>query len=440
MNRRARAVGIIGSAALFAASLLSTPAASAAAPGWPEGAPENGTPWEVCADEDAQYCIVEALLGDEPVGNGDQVNVSILDRGHDDAPASFNWAIQNPSGGPTWGLSSPGQNARITVRVGGFTPRYTSAYADTLDIETMTSNGNTTMTIKGKTAAVNWLADGCALGACGSSDEDGLIADQSGNVFSGNTQDMSGSGWDGARDIFAGMYIATNAQRFAPVVGYNTDPEPHWTFEVANPHFEVDQTTPASGSFTAYLPASYFTHSGVSPVTTEFEVTRNDDGTESVVSGSSTTVDELGGARLVVPRLGYSSPSLSVFSVPRTVEEEEPSVVDPPSPPVQQPAPVVASAVQNLRVAGKGKKPRTATWKAPSSNGGAAISAYHVEVTRTTKVGKKRKTATVANKATAALKLKFASAKAGKYTVRVSALNAAGVGPASTKSYTVRGK
>ena len=282
--------------------------------GFGPGAPPAFQAWPMCSGADDQYCIESASFDGQPVASPNTVSVSIL--GNDPtAVSSFNWAIQHPGNGPMWALDKAA-DTQIVVRVGTFTPRYTSAYSDGLDIQTQTdpTSGNTTMTISGRSTSAAWTnGDGVSCGLLGCGDNS-TIANQQGIVFSGNTQDMGGDGWAGDRARFQGMYIAGNAQTMAPTVGYSTYPEKAWTFQLANPHL-ISEGTQASGTLTAYLPANYFSESGIDPEATQFQVTRTDDGQTGDVAGT-TTLDEAGGAKLRIDNLTYSSPSLRVKSVP----------------------------------------------------------------------------------------------------------------------------
>ena len=160
--------------------------------GFGGGAPSPGQPWPMCSNLDEQYCIESASFDGQPVASPDTVNVSIL-ADDPNAVSSFNWAIQRPGNGPMWALDRTA-DTQIVVRVGSFTPRYTSAYSDGLDIQETTDaeTGNTTLAISGRSTHAYWTNGNgiiCGLLSCG---DDTTVANQQGIVFSGNTQDMGG--------------------------------------------------------------------------------------------------------------------------------------------------------------------------------------------------------------------------------------------------------
>lgn len=301
-------------AALAAAvALVVVPATAHADPffGFGPGAPADGADWPACALPTDQYCVESATLDGAPLPAGTTADVSIL--GSDPTmPSSINWALHGPRDDPLWSLDGVA-DAELVIRVGAFVPRYTTAVADGLTVTTtVDGTGNTTVTLSGRVAQVDWRLVGCTIGACGDAT---LAADIEGYAFSGNTQDLGGAGWDGDRARFTGMVIASNAQDKSTVVLYAAFPDKQWIYSVANPHLQVDGTTPATGSFTAYVPPNYFTESGIDPESSTLKVLRSDAGGDPFEIPATATLDDAGGVTLRVDSLSYSSPQLSVRSV-----------------------------------------------------------------------------------------------------------------------------
>lgn len=375
---------LMGAAAAALVVGVVVPVPAQAAPfTWPEDVPggwSNG--WPTCATAEQQYCVESAVIGDTPVANSPSgivspgertVHVYRLDDSYD-APSSLNWAIQGAPGNPTWTLpdADAGQVARIVLRVGTFPVRYTSATSDGISVDvaqTDVGNGYHSVTITGSPTRVNWGlpdgvdddsdADSCLLDSCG---DDATQAQYDGVVFSGNSQDMGSSGWDGDRDRFTGMAIASNAMTTAPVVGFVPDPDPQnpedrdlWTFQLASPHLALGGG-PASGSFTAQVPAAYFATIGRTADDTVFAVGRDDGATQTTV-GSETAVHPDGSATLRIADLHYSTPELKV-----SAQDAPP----PPRDPGQTAAPVATAGVRSA----------TVTWNAPSDVGSSPITAY----------------------------------------------------------------
>ena len=317
----ARAGGALGRRGAWSALLAALVVALAAAPaqadphfGFGAGAPADGDLWPYCATADAQYCIESATLDGAALPAGSSAQVSIL--GSDPTlPSSINWAIHGPPAVGFWSLPGLG-DAELVLRVGEFVPRYTTAIADGLAVTTATDgSGGTTLTLSGGVTRADWTDAGvttCAIGNCGDAT---TVADFTGYVFSGNTQDLGGAGWDGDRARFTGMVIASNAQEKSTVVLYAAFPDKQWLYSVANPHLRVDGTTPATGSFTAYVPPNYFTESGIDAESSVLKVLRSDAGGDPFEIPATATRDDAGGVTLRIDALSYSSPALAVRSV-----------------------------------------------------------------------------------------------------------------------------
>ena len=424
-------------AILLAGSVAAAPTAmAAAANGWPEGAPGGFVSWGACANDGDQYCVESATVN----GSGALAQVSILEGTPTINPESINFIVMSE-----YQLRTPEQEpldltklddvVRIKIRVGDwFVPNYTTAYARdfTMDV-TQDESGNRTLTIVGKPMHAFWDRDAespCTLGSCGGD----VVATQEVTSFSGNVQNMSTWGQE-AIDQFGGMYIATNAQTFSPTVSFSAgpmveggDPVDHWQFQVANPHFQTDGTTPAAGDFEAFVPGNYYASIGREPTDTLFAASRLDGSDLSPLTGSTTVMND--GAKLTIADLHYSEPTLMVRNVARPV--------------------VAPGAVRQLRSTGSGAANRVVTWSEPASNGYAAINGYRVAVVRTyvVKVRKKVKktwkyvnqtrTATVMNKIQTSRSLAF-KPDTGSYRASVAARNAGNkFGPAT--AITIKGK
>ena len=429
MSIRRSIAATIGAVSLALGTAVAVPAAYAdpppSNPTWDPGAPAAGVNWSRCLASE-QFCVDSITVN----GASSSIGISILDG----ASRSFNWA--SPPG------INAGDDIEFVVRVGQFVPRYTFATADGLTITNVTDQwGDTTMTVRGKATEVDWAygpGQTCQIGNC----DNTMDASLKMAAFTGNTQDMAA--WNaGERAMFEGTYLATDAQSSGPAVQYfnspiepGGDPVKHWEFQLANPHFDMNHV-PAEGSFTAYIPPNYFTANGIDPADTDFSVTRDDAGVLSTVDGS-TTRDSNGGAKLSIPTLHYSSPTLKVKSIARATP--------PSSPPTSTPSVTVPGIPTKLSIkSGKGKSKalKTITWSPPTYNGGAAVQGYRETITRTYKAkvkikGKPRlvsKTQVVLNTTTPKTSATYKAATGSTYRVEISAYNSAGTGRSSGASF-----
>ena len=329
---------LMGAAAAALVVGVVVPVPAQAAPfTWPEDVPggwSNG--WPTCATAEQQYCVESAVIGDTPVANSPSgivspgertVHVYRLDDSYDAPVRSTGRSRGTGQSDLTLPDADAGQVARIVLRVGTFPVLYTSATSDGISVDvaqTDVGNGYHSVTITGSPTRVNWGlpdgvdddsdADSCLLDSCG---DDTTQAQYEGVVFSGNSQDMGSSGWDGDRDRFTGMAIASNAMTTAPVVGFVPDPDPQnpedrdlWTFQLASPHLALGGG-PASGSFTRSGPRAYFATIGRTADDTVFAVGRDDGATQTTV-GSETAVHPDGSATLRIADLHHSTPELKV--------------------------------------------------------------------------------------------------------------------------------
>ena len=321
-----RAFSRLSALALISLLASAAPASAAGTFGFGAGAPDSGagSMWPTCSTATQQFCVESATNAGAP----SSANVWILDPGNGTTvPASLNWQIAAPVTG----------DARIVIRVGTFTPRYTFGMSDGISVSTETdASNNTKLKISGRVTKFDWnFGIGCNIGACG---DDTTLATINGLGFSGNTQDMGTDGWADDRARFEGMAVATNAQVSSPVVQYAALPNRMWLFSVANPHLNT-LGSPANGTFTAFVPPNYFTETGIDPTSTGFTVIRDDAGSLSPVSSTSTP-DDFGGWTLRISDLHYSSPTLNVKSIAKAS-------------PVTVAAPTAAVSWQSIKISVK---------------------------------------------------------------------------------------
>ena len=374
-----RVTGRLAGLALTALLASAAPAGAAGTFGFGAAAPESGTAnmWPACSTASQQYCVESATNA----GSAATAQVWILDSGNGTSiPASLDWQIAAPVPG----------DARIVIRVGTFTPRSTFGISDGISVATETDDSNNTkLTISGRVTGFNWnFGIGCNIGSCG---DDTTAATISGLGFSGNTQDMGTDAWADVRSRFEGMAVATNAQVTAPVVQYAAFPNRMWLFSVANPHLGTTGG-PASGSFTAYVPPNYFSETGIDPTATGFTVIRDDAGSLSPVTSTSTD-DGFGGWTLRINDLHYSSPTLSV----RSVAKASPVTVATPSATVSTSSIKVSAKVA---VNGRGKVSVTGV-----TRNGTATTTRCTSTSKTfTKAGSATITCTIGSAGRAALK------------------------------------
>jgi hypothetical protein len=345
-------------AAILATGLLAGPASAAAPLEWPDG------PWGACAGDTAQYCIASATIR---VGDGEAV--PLAEEGLTATAAtvggsvtSFNWSVE---GWDTASWAAREGEVNLVVKVGQFAPRYTMAIADGLRIDRATDDaGNTTMTISGTPAHIDWTT-GELFGSCQSGSDCGgedTTADATGSGwrFSGNTQDLETWGQEYV-DTLDGTYIATDAQARPNMVMFGVYPEPYWSLPVlGNPHLGMDGN-PVRGSFNAWLPPAYFASLGTDAETAAgvgLDVVSRE-GDTSVSLPAEVGVRD-GGVAIDVPDLGYSVHSIDVLSRASTAAELGTSVPD---------SPLGVTAVP----ATGGLK---ADWSAPFMDGGSAVTGY----------------------------------------------------------------
>jgi hypothetical protein len=108
------------------------------------------------------------------------------------------------------------------------------------------------------------------------------------------------------------MTRATNAQALSTVLIFETFPTARWYLDLGNPHLDVDGD-PMTGSFTAWVPPSYFEALGTTAsaaLAAGLDVTRTDGGIESTLAATITLLD--GGTLVRVDSVSYSTPRITV--------------------------------------------------------------------------------------------------------------------------------
>lgn len=346
MNRRpdirslALAGALIGSLVAAAPALAITPAEVAPAYGFGSAAPAAGyaNPWPECATATQQYCVESATINGLPANRRAWIRDDSVGPGQS---AQLSWQLEP---GLSW---AAGGTARMVIRVGRFQPRYTAATADGIAVvANSTDGGNFTLDISGRLTDFAWnFSEGftCLPTTCGDSTSRATV---SGLGFAGVSQDMAGSAWAGNLARFTGMAVATNAQVVSGSVAYESSPGKAWSIQVANPHL-TEAGAPASGPFAAYVPASYFTQSGIDPTSTTFSVSRTN-GASTAPIAATVTPDLWGGATVRIDSLAYGNPLLRFLTVPRTA----PVTIGKPVVTVKASSIAVSAAV---RVSGKGR-------------------------------------------------------------------------------------
>jgi hypothetical protein len=269
----------------------------------------------VCSAADEWFCIesaaidgVDMLTGPGQMLDGGllQANASLLDEN------SVNWSVTWSSIGGELPETAGGAELQLVMRLGDLQPLFTQAIADEFHLEAIGDAANGYgVSIEGSLATLQWhFADGfsCTTYECGDDLTQATIARR---TFSGNTQNMAL--WDaGERAQFGGAYTVSNAQVSSPVMIYGAFPQPHWYLDLGNPHLTVDGS-PAGGSFTAWVPPSYFEGLGTTAadaVAAGFDITRTAGGVDALVSGTAAL--DNGGAYIRVEWLGYSTPRITV--------------------------------------------------------------------------------------------------------------------------------
>jgi hypothetical protein len=395
MPNRTRLVAAI----LVALAIGATPARASS----PRPDPLNSL-WPVCVDPGDWFCVESATRDGVDILSGDgrtvddnllYVNAWFLDDN------SVNWSVTWSSTVGVLPASVADSTFRLVLRTGDLQPLFTPAYADRFFLTTAGDGTNGYLvTVEGSPTDFNWRFAGgfsCQTNDCG---DDTTQATLEMLAFSGNTQNMAF--WDpDEKARFGGMYLATNAQAASTVVIYAPSPEPHWYLDLANPHLSL-AGPPATGSFMAWIPPSYFTGVGTTPedaVAAGFGITRTDGGIDSSVTGAASLVD--GGVYVRIPLLNYSAPRLTV--APLGGGTPTPIAPDPPS----------------LTGATADRAAARLAFTAPRFNGGAAVTAYVGSCTQDATT----RTAMVDGSATS---LTVAGLAAATTTCTVHAVNAGG--------------
>jgi hypothetical protein len=267
-----------------------------------------------CVSEQDTFCIESATKGGTDIlGTSYYVNASFLDAN------SINWSlgVGSPYGElPTEDL---GATFHFVIRTGDMQPLYTYAIADQFHLSAGgDAESGYRITIEGTIATIHWNFEtgfSCTTVDCGDELTQATpIA--SGRRLSGNTQNMAL--WaEEERSRFGGTYVATNAQALSTVLLFEQYPTPRWYLDLANPHLDTEGN-PVTGSFTAWVPPSYFEAIGTTAgaaVEAGFDVTRTESGIAEPLS--ATIALDSGGTLVRVPSVSYSAPRITVAqSVP----------------------------------------------------------------------------------------------------------------------------
>lgn len=262
-----------------------------------------------CSASDEMFCIESATKNDANIlGTSYYVNASFLDEN------SINWSIGLGSAYGELPSEDIDATFRFVIRTGDLEPLYTYAIADRFHLVASGDGANGyRVEIEATLASIHWsFADGfsCTTAECGD-DETRATVTASGRRLSGNTQNMALWGEE-ERARFGGTYVATNAQALSTVLIFEPSPTPRWYLDLANPHLDVDGN-PVSGSFTAWVPPSYFETLGTTAsaaLETGFDVTRTEGGVPEALS-ASVTLDN-GGTLVRVESVSYSAPRITV--------------------------------------------------------------------------------------------------------------------------------
>jgi hypothetical protein len=325
-------LSVLGTFATYAASAFAIPvpvpvpdagaldAGSAFADVSDAGAPDAAPPettfperpaglFPSCVSEQDTFCIESATKDDIDILHSSYViGASFLD------PGSINWSI---GAGSQYGELPPedlGATFHFVIRTGDLRPLYTYAIADHFHL---TPGGDAQsgyrISIEATPTTIHWSFESgfsCTIVDCGD-DQTQATPVASGRRLSGNTQNM-GTWEDEERSRFAGTYVATNAQALSTVVLFESYPTPRWYLDVANPHLDV-QGNPVSGSFTAWVPPSYFEALGTTAsaaLAEGFDVTRTEGGLAAPLA-ATITLDQ-GGTLVRVDSISYSAPRITV--------------------------------------------------------------------------------------------------------------------------------
>jgi MYXO-CTERM domain-containing protein len=283
----------------------------------------------ICASEQDVFCIESATKDDADILHSSYViGASFLDAN------SVNWSVGAGSQYGELPVEDLASTFRFVIRTGDLQPLYTYAIADHFHLSAGgDAHDGYRITIEATPSTINWNFDqgfSCTTVACGD-DQTQATPSASRRSLSGNTQNMAL--WDESeRSRFGGTYVATNAQALSTVVLFAQFPTPRWYLDVANPHLDKDGN-PATGSFTAWVPPSYFEALGTTASTAleaGFEVTRTEGGVDAPLT-ATITLDE-GGTLVRVDSVSYSAPRITVAQSTDEGGESDPDPAPNPDP------------------------------------------------------------------------------------------------------------
>ncbi|GAB1691749.1 fibronectin type III domain-containing protein [Krasilnikovia sp. M28-CT-15] len=326
---------------LLAAALL--PAVPAAA---------DPVSWTACADETATECVAEAVL--TPLGGVPAPLAQFgLTASAELTYGRLSWAVDGWAGQPA---NVVGGRLSLTVRTGSWRPGFTIATADDLAVTPGGDSDNWSLTVTGRPAHVDWVT-----GDITADPDEMADPAASGAHFSGTTNADDPYGYNAFGD---GAYLTTTAQSRPFGMDYSAGGDAarfHLQGMLRNPHLDAGGR-PVPGSFTLWLPGSWFTGRGTTAedaVDTGFDLV---DTARSLLSVPITAALRDGGVELHTDDLEYGTPSPYPFIYLR------PSGAD------GHARPGAPTDVDATGAPGK----ITATWSAPDSNGGLPVTGYTV--------------------------------------------------------------
>ena len=262
-----------------------------------------------CASEQDTFCIESATKDESDIlGSSYFIGASFLDAN------SINWSIGAGSQYGELPAEDLGSTFHFVIRTGDMQPLYTYAIADQFHL-TAGGDGQSGyhISIEATPTTIHWNFEegfSCTTLECGD-DQTQATSVASGRRLSGNTQNMALWAED-ERNRFGGTYVASNAQALSTVVLFEAYPTPRWYIDVANPHLDTEGN-PVTGSFTAWVPPSYFEGLGTTAsaaLETGFDVTRTEGGVGEPLA-ATITLDQ-GGTLVRIDSVSYSAPRITV--------------------------------------------------------------------------------------------------------------------------------
>jgi hypothetical protein len=389
-----------------------------ASPGTADASDLPAGSWPACADPADEFCLESATV--TPVG-GSPVPVGDYDlSGSASFTGAFNWGVSDLDD-PTLPTAVRDGEFTLVIRVNHFLPQYSLAVARDVRVTRATDlDGTVTMTVRGHAVHRDWVTGdrlpACVAGSdCG---DENTTADALGTgwVFMGYSQEIDS--WGAEYAAMDGISIATDAEARPGFILMGTYPELYWYMPMlGNPHLDQDGD-PVRGSFHAWLPGTFFTAAGTdvaSALATGFDVVSAAGGTQ--VSVPAALAEEDGGVAIDVPDLPYSVHTVTVANRASSAPEGT--------------APGAPTGV----LASTAGSTATVRWTAPTDHGGLTLSGFTARLFTAASGG------TVAGSCTAIGTGTTCTATGlipgDTYYAAVTAGNALGEGPASTRAMTV---